>query len=189
MQPQKLILMLIPRHIYITKVSLTEKYYSCLLVLKLDSAAWITCTRPLSEVRFPSVFVSQKPSRTDSPVSKEAAWNGSQLLWTVFFCLLWSRLYGAFDLDSWILTSPAFDSLCWIHMFVHSFTHTPFRSKDISLCFLLVIAQAFKFPPKTKIPFLYSLLSSHTGLQEWFSLCLLMNSLCPDADLPHSLTL
>lgn len=76
-------------------------------------------------------------------------------------------------------------------MHTHKRTHiqTPFRSKEICFFFFLqIIAQAFKLPPKTKIPFSFSFLSSRTGLQEWFILSLLKNSLCPDANMPHSLT-
>lgn len=126
-------------YIYITKVSLTEKYYSCLLVLKLDSAAWITCTRPLSEVRFPSVFVSQKPSRTDSPVSKEAAWNGSQLLWTVFFAfygadstvhLIWTA--GSSHLQL-LIVCVEYTCLC-----IHSHTHLSDLKKCLCVFYWLL---------------------------------------------------
>lgn len=57
------------------------------------------------------------------------------------WCLPWSRICGVFDLESRILTSLSFCSLCWIHTFVR--TRAQASRIEINLCFFFFLTDNF----------------------------------------------
>lgn len=145
MLPQQLILMLIP---------LFKKNNNSALQKSIKAACWLwSLTVSLgspalcssSQVHFLSLFVSQKPSRPDSPVAGEATWNSSQLLRT--------GLVSSVEQNMWCISFEVRSS--HLQLLIH--THLSDLEKFLFL-FLLIIAQVLKFPSKTKVAFLYSLL-------------------------------
>lgn len=152
--------------------------------MKLDSFAWITRAPFAFSSLFPVCFSLTKALRARLTCVRRGSLKWQPAPFELVCCLLWSRMYGVFDLDSWILISLI---VCdeYTHLCMDAHTHT-----FLFLWFLLIISQAFKFPSKTTIN-VFSLFPPilPTGLQEWLSFCLAINGLCPDADAPHSLTL
>lgn len=78
--------------------------------MKLDSVAWITYSSRL--LKFDShLFLSHKSPPGPTHLCPERQPETAASFFELVCCLLWSRIYVVVDLDSWILTSPAFDSL------------------------------------------------------------------------------
>lgn len=82
-----------------------------------------------AEVRFPSVFAWEKPCgvthlcRRGSLERQPAPFK--------YFVASWSKRDDVFDLDRWILSSPAFHSLWWKNTHIRACTHTHARLSDL----------------------------------------------------------